>query len=164
MLCLYLQELSKLSEYLLKAQICQTTRTEHATLASSSVFRMKSRPARGTWVSFTIQLAWATSRPNEERYVPAFQISSRMFVVRWRQRDEKQVPTTSSPLISPFRTRSSESSFLPFPRVAPWMSVANQHTEDSTLGSKAACETSQLFNGRVVNEIDQRRTRNAWLR
>lgn len=49
--------------------------------------------------------------------------------------------TTSSPLpvMSPLRTRTSESSFLPLPRVAEWTSVANQQKEASTRESNAAC-------------------------
>jgi hypothetical protein len=48
--------------------------------------------------------------------------------------------TTNSPfpLRSPLRTLSRESSFLPFPNVAPWMSVAKKHTEAKTRESNAA--------------------------
>ena len=42
------------------------------------------------------------------------------------------------------------------------MSVAKKHTEDSTLGSKAAWEILQPFNSSVFDENYQYRTRNAW--
>lgn len=62
MLCLYLQKLSKPSEYPLEARA--KLRTEHTTLVSSSVFLIRSRPARGTCVSSTPQLAgrWPVRR------------------------------------------------------------------------------------------------------
>ena len=52
-----------------------------------------------------------------------------------------QLLTTSSPLPfrSPLRTLARVSSFLPFPSVALWISVAKKQTEDKTRGSKAAC-------------------------
>jgi hypothetical protein len=47
--------------------------------------------------------------------------------------------TTSVDLaISPLRIRARVLSCFPFPSVELWMSVANQQTEDRTLGSKAA--------------------------
>lgn len=58
---------------------------------------------------------------------------------RWRSRKVEGL-TTTSPLFvrSPLRTRMRVLSCLPFPREAAWMSVANQHTEERTLGSKVA--------------------------
>lgn len=43
------------------------------------------------------------------------------------------------------------------------MSVAKKHTEDSTLGSKAAWKALHLISRSVFDESYQYRTRNAWV-
>ena len=97
---------------------------------------MRSRPARGTCVSSTIHQLSIKGRNKDDTHL----LSEDHLGQHLLSGDNLMaaVLTTSSPFMSPFRARSSESSLLSFPRAELWMSVAKKHTEESTLGSKAA--------------------------
>jgi hypothetical protein len=100
-------------------------RTEAVILASSSVFRMRSLPPRGTWVSCVAE---------RKRLVREIAIK-----IQYDLTCLPNIITNSPfPFKSPFWTRSSVSSFLPFPSEVLCMSVAKKQTEERTRWSNAA--------------------------
>lgn len=121
--------------------------TETDTSASSSVFRIRSRPGRGTWVScrrHRVSFGLLVKR-GKTRLLSKYHLESLNYHEPTSCDSPKKLRTTSSPfpLRSPARTLVSESS-PPLPSVALWMSVAKKHTEESTRGSKAARKAWQL--------------------
>jgi hypothetical protein len=111
--------------------------TETGMFESSSVLRMRSRPARGTCVS-----CWRPSTTVLRRHAAQALACLPKIICSHGQAPLKHTHgekhTTSSPLLfrSPSRTRASESS--PAPSVALCTSVAKKQTDESTRRSNAA--------------------------